>query len=123
MRGTRTVLQLISVLFVLAGAGACTNSVSGQRVATSGSPGGTSGPVVLEFREVTATVEPGQAAPPDLPPAVRTELDSLDCAGHPRSQGDPASPLITCDREGKAKYALAAALLTGKDVADARAEA
>ncbi|RRO18230.1 protein translocase subunit SecD [Saccharopolyspora rhizosphaerae] len=49
---------------------------------------------------------------------------SLDCAAEDPLRGneDPTLPLVTCDREGTAKYVLEPVFLEGKEIADASAQ-
>ena len=60
------------------------------------------------------------------PTAQQAALATLNCASgfnDPLAgNADPRLPLATCDRDGAAKYLLSQAFLTGKEVADSRAQ-
>ncbi|GAB2752915.1 hypothetical protein GCM10027174_30220 [Salinifilum aidingensis] len=59
------------------------------------------------------------------PNVLRQAVQNLDCnAPDPlRGHADPAKPLVTCERDGSAKYVLEPVLLEGEQIEDAQASA
>lgn len=94
---------------------------------------------LLDFRAVETIVEPGPTTPPAKPytakppvqaakaddPALQQALAELDCTNPANHQGgipdDPTKWIVTCDKEGQAKYLLQPAFLRGTNVTDASA--
>jgi preprotein translocase subunit SecD len=94
---------------------------------------------LLDFRAVETIVAPGPTAPPKKPytakapvqaataadPAILGAMTNLDCTNPANRQGgtpdDPAKWIVTCDREGQAKYLLQPAFLRGTNVTNAEA--
>lgn len=95
---------------------------------------------LLDFRAVSAIGAPGLAegtAAPATPllapvegasaddPAITAAMTSLDCTNPAARQGgrpdDPAKWIVTCDKDGTAKYVLEPAFLRGTNVTDAQA--
>jgi preprotein translocase subunit SecD len=59
-----------------------------------------------------------------ITPEVQAEFTALDCAAPGALDGivdDPAKPLVTCDRDGTAKYVLGPVVVSGDQIADATA--
>ncbi|MDP9394712.1 MAG: protein translocase subunit SecD [Actinomycetota bacterium] len=73
--------------------------------------------------EAQATSPPSQAG--DIPAQVRAAFDRLDCSEDEARRGgqddDPGKVIVSCDRDGAAKYILAKAELVGTDVKSATA--
>ena len=94
---------------------------------------------LLDFRAVETIVAPGPTAPPKKPyaakapvqaataadPAILAAMTNLDCTNPANRQGgtpdDPTKWIVTCDREGQAKYLLQPAFLRGTNVTNADA--
>ncbi len=73
----------------------------------------------------SAPVAPVAPVGSTLTPELAAQLQALDCTKLRDAAGgstdDPKKPLVTCDQEGRTKYALAAAEVVGTDVKSASA--
>jgi preprotein translocase subunit SecD len=80
----------------------------------------------LTLRPVTAATSTasggGGSAVGAVPTDIRAAYDALDCAKTAESRVDnPSEAMLGCDSKGAEKYALAPAVMTGADIAEAKA--
>ncbi|MDQ3887473.1 MAG: protein translocase subunit SecD [Actinomycetota bacterium] len=74
--------------------------------------------------EIAAEIQQARQTRQSTDPAVQQQtLLALDCAAPDPLRGneDPNLPLVTCDQDGKFKYILAPAILSGEQIANASA--
>ncbi len=94
---------------------------------------------LLDFRAVATILAPAPEVPPATPstlqapvqgesdadPALADAVANLDCTNPANRQGgrpdDPTKWIVTCDKDGAAKYVLQPAFLRGSNVTDAQA--
>ncbi|MCM2579445.1 protein translocase subunit SecD [Streptomyces meridianus] len=101
-------------------------SKSPQAAPSKAAPSGSARPTGSPAPSGAATPAPQPTPGANIPPELKKKLDALNCAD-PKARAEaglgvkPSEPTVACDEQGKAKYALGPAGVSGTDVDDAKA--